>query len=196
MPAVPGPGKFLTPEMFGKFLFWLSPEPEQAAKKYLEIRAKLIRWFICNGCRHSEDLADEVLDRAVLIASREPDKYPSAIALCYGIARMVLYEYRRKKKEDEPLDEIDIPDRKIDLKGDMVSGEQKERCLATCLEQLPARERELFTEYHRCRGREKITIRKRMAIEHGGTNKLRIKAHRIGKRLNHCISGCVQGAPN
>lgn len=188
--AGPGTGKPnpLTPEVFGRFLYWLSPDPGQGAQKYLEIRTKLIRWFICHGCVHSDDLADDVLDRAAVIANREPGKYSSPMALCYGVARNVLHEYLNRMKE-APLDG-DM----IDYRPDPGPKEQEYKCLSTCLEKLPASERELFVEYHRCRGQEKIELRQRMAQEYGGANKLRIKAHRIGKKLNQCISGCVHGS--
>src|SRR5947209_1853593 len=155
MPAAPGPRKrnSLTPEAFGKFLYWLLPEPEQAANKYLEIRTRLIRWFICNGCSHSEEMADEVLDRAAIIVSRDPEKYSSAMALCYGVARNVLHEYQRRIQEDTLEEDI------VDQKPDTRPKEQEDNCLATCMKTLPAGERELFIEYHRCRGREKIEVR-------------------------------------
>ena len=188
--AGPGPGKNsrLTPEVFGKFLYWLSPEPEQGAKKYLEIRTKLIRWFRCHGCLHSDELADEVLDRAAIIVDREPGKYSDPTALCCGVAKNVLHEYYKRRKEDSLEGDL------IDPRPDPRPKEQEHNCLSTCLENLPASERELYVEYHRCRGQEKIKIRQLMAREYGGVNKLRIKAHRIGKKLNHCISGCMQGS--
>lgn len=186
--AGPGPGKKnrLTPEIFGKFLYWLSPDPGQGAKKYLEIRNKLVRWFICQGCIHSEDLADDVLDRAAMIVDREPGKYSEPMALCCGVAKNVLREYYKRMKED-PLDK-DM----IDPSPDPIPKEQEDVCLSACLEKLPENERDLYVEYHRCRGQEKIRIRQRMAQEYGGANSLRIKAHRIGKKLNCCISGCMQ----
>ena len=146
----------------------------------------MIRWFICHGCIHSDELADEVLDRAAVIASREPGKYSSPMALCFGVAKNVLHEYLNRMKED-PLDG-DM----IDCRPDPSLKEQEHKCLVACLEKLPDSERELYVAYHRCRGREKIEIRQRMAREYGGANKLRIKAHRIGKKLNQCISVCMQ----
>jgi hypothetical protein len=178
----------LTAEAFASFLFWLSPDQAYAAKKYLELRQEIVKLFIRKGCAHADELADRTLDRVVTIAHLEPDKYPSAISLCCGVARNVWLEYLREKVhqslEDDRIAAPEFFDEDI--------SEHEVRCLSYCLEQLSARDRDLIVKYHQFQGREKIETRKQLAIAHGGLNKLRITAYRIRLRLHECVTGCVQ----
>lgn len=180
----------LSPEAFGRFLDWLSPDHEIAARQYLEIRKKLVQLFIRRGCAHSEDLADTTLDRTIMIVYHEPEKYSNPLALCCGVARKVWLEYLRETRP-EPLVTDNIP---AFNRVDSRIREHEDNCLGSCVEHLSRQERDLIVQYHEFRGREKIELRKRLAEQHGGLNKLRITAYRIRARLNDCISGCVQRA--
>jgi hypothetical protein len=178
----------LTPEVFASFLLWLSPDPGQAAREYLEIRKTLMKFFVRKGCAHGEELTDQTLDRVVLIVHREPEKYSKPIALCYGVARKVWREYCRVLIP-ETLEDDNIP-APPPLEDEFTEHEMQ--CLKHCLDQLPLRDRELITQYHQFQGRQKIENRKRLSQLHGGLNKLRINTCRIRARLHDCISGCVQ----
>jgi DNA-directed RNA polymerase specialized sigma24 family protein len=184
----PRPKRFLTKEAFGAFLLWLSPNQEQAAGKYLEIRQTLVKYFVRKGCAHSEDLSDRTLDRVALIVQHEPEKYPVVIALCCGVARRVWLEYLREAVLD-PLEDENLP-QNVFIEEDF--SEDEFRCLDACLQELPVRDRELITEYHRFQGRDKIEIRKQMAETQGGLNRLRITTCRIRSRLHACIHGCIE----
>jgi DNA-directed RNA polymerase specialized sigma24 family protein len=188
--GAPKKASALSPDAFGRFLDWLSPDRERAARQYLEIRRKMAQLFIRRGCDRSDELADTTLDRAVLIFCREPDKYSEPLALCFGVARNVWLEYLREPKPD-PLDTREIT--VIDSNHSQIR-EHEASCLSTCVERLSNRERDLIVQYHQFRGREKIELRKRLAEQYGGFNKLRITAHRIRARLNDCISGCLEHA--
>ena len=178
----------LTPEVFAAFLLWLSPDPGQAAREYLDIRKTLMKFFVRKGCAHGEDLTDKTLDRVVLIVHREPEKYSKPIALCYGVAKKVWREYCRVPVP-EPLEGDNIP---MPPAPEDEFTEHETQCLKHCLDQLPLRDRELITQYHQFQGRHKIENRKRLAQLHGGLNKLRITTCRIRARLHDCIAGCVQ----
>ena len=192
MSPEPAPKKssVLTPEAFGGFLEWLSPDHEIAARQYLEIRKKLVYLFVRKGCAHSEDLADTTLDRAIMIFYRDPEKYSNPLALSFGVAKNVWREYLHEPKPG-PLETDDIP---VMDRGDSSIREHESKCLGNCVERLSGEEHDLIVQYHQFRGRDKIEMRKRMAEQFGGLNKLRITAHRIRVRLNDCISGCVQRA--
>jgi DNA-directed RNA polymerase specialized sigma24 family protein len=190
---VPQRAKSLTQEAFASFLLWLSPDHEQAAGKYLEIRLKLVKFFVRKGCAHAEDQSDETLDRAALIVHQDPTRYSNPIALCCGVARKVWLEYLRKVVP-APLEDNKIA---APTNYGAVSSEYEAICLDSCLEELSARDRDLITQYHQFKGSEKIETRKRLAEAHGGVNKLRITAYRIRVRLHECITNCVQrSAPN
>jgi len=177
-----------TPEVFASFLFWLSPDPGQAARAYLDIRQTLIKFFVRKGCAHAEELTDRTLDRVVVIVHREPEKYQTRISLCFGVARFVWLEYIHQPMP-EALEDDNFP---APAQPEDDFTEQEVKCLEHCLERLPSRDRELITRYHEFQGREKIETRKQLALAHGGLNKLRITACRIRARLHDCISNCVQ----
>lgn len=182
----------LTPEAFASFLLWLSTDHEQAAKKYLEIRLRLVKFFVRKGCAHAEETADRALDRAALIVHADPTKYSSPIGLCCGVARKVWLECLREVAP-ETLEGDDIP---APTRYAAVFGEQEVVCLDSCLEELSARDRDLIIQYHQFQGSQKIEARKCLAEAYGGLNKLRITAHRIRLRLHECITSCVQRSPS
>lgn len=178
----------LTAEVFASFLRWLSPDAGKAAREYLDLRKTLMKLFVRKGCAHAEELTDRTLDRVVLIVHHEPEKYPTPISLCCGVARRVWLEYLRESMP-EALEDEKIP---APAQPEEDFSEHEVQCLGRCLDLLPVRDRELITQYHQFQGREKIENRKHLAQIYGGVNKLRITACRIRARLHDCISGCVQ----
>jgi hypothetical protein len=191
-PPLPQKARSLTQEALAAFLGWLSPSPEQAAREYLRLRSKLVKFFVHKGCAHAEELADKTLDRAALIVHNEPGKYSNPLALCCGVGRRVWLEYLRKYApatlETENISAPPSPPADF--------SEQEATCLGSCLEKLSSRDRDLITQYHQFQGSEKIEKRKQLAEVYGGLNKLRITAHRIRVRLHTCISGCMQQFAN
>ena len=180
--------RYLTPDVFASFLLWLSPDPGQGAREYLDLRKALMKFFVRKGCAHAEELTDQTLDRVVMIVHREPEKYPKPISLCCGVARRVWWEYRREVPP-QPLEDENIP---APAQPEDDFTEHEMQCLRLCLEQLPLRDRELITQYHQFQGRQKIEHRKHLAQLYGGLNKLRITTCRIRARLHDCINSCVQ----
>jgi DNA-directed RNA polymerase specialized sigma24 family protein len=185
---IPGKQRSLTQEGFASFLLWLSPDPGQAAREYLDISKTLMKFFVRKGSARAEELTDRTIDRVVGIAHEQPNKYSTPISLCYGVARKVWLEELRKPTP-EALEDDNIP-MPIQLEDDFT--EHELRCLKHCLDQLPLRHRELITQYHQFQGRQKIEARKNLAQIYGGLNKLRITACRIRARLHDCIDSCAQ----
>jgi hypothetical protein len=186
--TAPTPSKTqLTPEQFGKFLRWLSPDDQMAAAMYLEMRRKMVEKFIRKASRNAEDLADETLDRVARNVSKEPERYLNPMAYCHGVARNVWLEDLRKPPEEElDPEKIIVPQPEDwDLK------ECKEACMKKCVDSLPEHERYLITQYFGFQGREKIMVRKRLAEGHGGLSNLRTKACRIRIRLNEGLDDCI-----
>lgn len=185
---IPGKQRSLTQEGFASFLLWLSPDPGQAAREYLDIGKTLMKFFVRKGSAHAEELTDRTIDRVVGILHDQPNKYSNPISLCYGVARKVWLEDLRKATP-EALEDDNIP-APIQPEDDFTEGEL--HCLRHCLDQLPLRHRELITQYHQFQGRQKIETRKHLAQMYGGLNKLRITACRIRARLHDCIDSCTQ----
>ena len=185
--------KSLTQEGFASFLLWLSPDRGEAARKYLEIRLKLVKFFVRKGCAHAEEMADRTLDRTALIVHADPTKYSNPMGLCCGVARKIWLE-RLRVVEPDALESDEIPE---PMKYGADFSEREVMCLDACLQELSVRDRDLITQYHQFQGSQKIETRKCLAEAHGGLNKLRITAHRIRLRLHECIADCVQRcAPN
>ena len=185
---IPERQRYLTPEVFASFLLWLSPDPGQAAREYLDISKTLVKFFVRRGCAHAEELTDRTLDRVVQIVHREPGKYTRPISLCCGVAKKIWLEYRREVLP-AALEDENIP---APAQPEDDFSEHEIQCLRQCLDQLPLSDRELITQYHQFKGRQKIENRKHLAQLYGGLNKLRITACRIRARLHDCIDSCVQ----
>jgi len=180
--------RHITAEVFASFLLWLADDPAPAAAAYLDLRRTLVKYFVRKGCTDAEDLTDETLDRVAHIVHKDREKYPNRVALCCGVARRVWFEQLRKAAP-APLEDENLPE---PVHAEDEFSEDDFRCLDACIQELPVRDRELITEYHRFQGRRKIEIRKQLAETCGGLNRLRVTTCRIRSRLHACISGCMQ----
>ena len=187
MPPQPG----LTREAFERFLRWLSANPDDAAKKYEEIRRKILRYFIWKACVESDQLFDKTVDRVIRIIERG-DQYSSPVALFYGVARRIWLEATKEPRIDQ-LSQKEMPSPQP---NDSNFHEQSLLCLETCLAKLSESNRNLVTVYYAGQGHEKIETRKKLAAEHGGGSALRLKAFRIRAKLCNCVTDCLKRAVN
>jgi DNA-directed RNA polymerase specialized sigma24 family protein len=179
--------RVLTQEVFDRLLSWLSPNREEAGKKYEAVRRRLIKIFACRGCCEAEELTDETINRVALKVEELAEHYVGDPALYfYGVAQKIHMEYLRKKPvplESPPAyasEEI----------------EPEYECLDHCMETLSAYDRELILQYYQEEKRAKINGRKALARQMGmALNALRIRAHRIRTILQQCVRSCLdQGA--
>ena len=176
----------LTKESFDALLAWLDANPDSAARKYEQIRTRLIKIFVCRGCLEPEDLADETIDR---VARRlndiestfagEPARY------FYGVAKKVQLEYVRPKPVPQPpvvVEEADHDDREFE-------------CLEQCMQHLSSEHRELVLQYYHEERGAKIDHRKQLADQLGiAVNALRIRVCRIRASLLECVQKCMHAA--
>lgn len=174
----------LTQEAFDSFLDWLSIDREQAGKKYEEIRRKLIKIFVCRGCKVAEELADETINR---VAKKLPEIKESYVGdpahYFYGVAHKVHLEFVRRKPAPLPLPPPEHSD-EMEMEYD---------CLERCIETLPPENRELVLQYYQEEKRAKIDQRKRLAQRLGiEVNALRIRAYRIRMSLQDCVRECLR----
>jgi RNA polymerase sigma factor (sigma-70 family) len=164
-------------------LCWLDPDRELAAKRYEEIRHRLIRFFTCRQCAAAEDLTDETMNRvARKVQEGPPTLYVRDVAsYFYGVAHNVYLEHVRKKPATPPPPPM--PTEEV---------EREHACLELCLEKLTPRSREMIREFYREEGQPKIDHRKHLAERLGLTpNALRIQAHRIRIVLLGCVRQCL-----
>lgn len=179
----------LTQEAFDGLLAFLDPDRDRAARKYEDIRRRLLKIFTCRGCAFPEELVDESIDRVAAKSRRLVGVYEGEPALYfYGVARNVAHEYFKKKRA--PLDPPPAHDPMDDCEPEL-------DCLERCVEALPPGQRSLILQYYREEKRAKIEARKKLAAELGiGVRALRIRAHRIRAHLTECVRACLErGGP-
>lgn|SRR5262245_60891025 len=171
-------------DAFNRLLSWLGPNPDEAGKKYEQIRSRLIKIFTCRSCNSPEDLADETINRVAGKVHEIAGNYVGEPALFfYGFAKMVYLEYLRKRAHPEPPPAVQPSEVK----------EQTYECLEHCMQSLPPGNHDLILNYLRDEKRAKIEHRKELARELGITlNGLRIKVHRIVASLQRCVFECLK----
>jgi DNA-directed RNA polymerase specialized sigma24 family protein len=184
----------LTPEAFEALLRQLAPDRERAGELYETIRHKLVRLFEWRGCAAPEDLADVTFNRVarrlaegVGLRSNDPYGY-----FC-GVAHLVYKEVLRKAaREHRALTSGDWPPPAAE--EDEPSDARLE-CLRQCLAKLPPDQRDLVLRYHQGnsdQGENNIRNRQQLAREAGvQLNALRIRVHRVRRRLESCVQACL-----
>jgi DNA-directed RNA polymerase specialized sigma24 family protein len=189
----------LTTEGFEALLAQLDPERERAGELYEAIRRKLVRLFEWRGCTSPEDLADETFNRVarrlaegVELRSNDPYGY-----FC-GVAHLVYKEVlRRALREHRALAGGDWPPPTCE---DEESSHHRLDCLRRCLTELPADQRDLVIRYYQGinykgkadPGESNIRSRQQLACEEGiPMNALRIRVHRIRRKLESCVHACL-----
>jgi len=167
-------------------LNWLDSSREGAGRRYVEIRRRLVQFFVCRGCHESEQMADLTIDRVAQKVPRIAEGYSGDPALYfYGVARKVHMEYMRKQRSTPavppPLDEN--------------SGEDDEQytCLERCMEVLTLDNRLLVLKYYQDDRQLKIDHRRELARHLDiGMNALRLRVFRIRAALQECVLNCLK----
>lgn len=181
-PPTTGNGWVLTQEAFDALLGWLDPDRERAAKRYEEIRRRLIRFFTGRKCAAAEDLADETMNRVARKVQEGLVYVGDTAPYFYAVAHKVYLEHVKKKPHVPPPP----PPRNAE------EAEREHSCLDLCLERLQPRSRELIREFYQEEKGTKIEHRKRLAERLGlSMNALRIQAYRIRQVLLECVRQCL-----
>lgn len=171
-------------------LVWLDSDRERAGQKYEEIRYRLIKIFVCQGCIDPEGLADETIDRVIHKVPEIAPNYAGNPALYFsGVARYILLEYKNRTAQLRFLP-TDPPKQVEEDEEDI---EREYECLDRCIERLRPMNRELILEYYREEKQAMIENRKRLAERIGITpNALRVRADRIRNSLQKCVADCLK----
>ncbi len=182
-----------TPEEFEKLLDWLDADREVAGMKYKTFHLRLIRIFVSRGCIDAETLADEVMNRVAVRIEKVVETYEDPARCFQGFAERVYLEWLRdpKRSEVEPAPPI-LLDEGEQKEAEREECEQEDECLTRCMGELRAADNELFRRYFQGEKRARINVRKKLAEEYRLTaNALRIKAHRLRRRLRRCLNACL-----
>ena len=158
-----------------RLLSVLDPDPVCASEKYAALRLKLLKYFEWNRAAWPEDLAHEVICRALArIHEGQPVYASNPQSYFFGVARNVLMEHWKRMPDPLPLSEAPET-RMVSIEG----AEQTERrlLLSECLQQLPPDDRDLIVRYY---SEGSDCVRQHMGIS---SNALRIRIHRIKARL-------------
>jgi DNA-directed RNA polymerase specialized sigma24 family protein len=188
-----------TQDAFQRLLQWLDEGSDSGGERYLEMRRRLVLYFDRKNCHSADDLADETLNRV----ARKLEEKGSITDLtpahyCYVAARFVFLEYLRGSEHTQTsFDEPAHSALKSGLTGSdarNAQGESEEKlhqCLEQCLQELPAKDRELILEYYQGEQRAKIERRSQLAGRLSlSMNALSIRACRIRDRLEVCVKKC------
>jgi len=182
----------LTREGFEALLTQLDPDRERAGQRYEINRRKLVRLFEWRGCDSPENLTDETFDRVARklaegIELRSADPY----GYFCGVAHLVYKEVmRRASRERRALEGGGWPP------PECLSEDESPylECLRQCLDGLAHEERDLVLRYHQ--GENNVRNRQALARELGiQLNALRIRVHRVRRKLEDCVHGCL-GSPS
>lgn len=178
-------------EAFDRLLSWLSPNREEAGKKYEEIRVALIKIFLHRGLESAEDLADQTINRVIRKLPEIIEAYEGNPAhYFYGVARKVILEQSRKKTA--PLPPMPAPAPTPEPETEEMSPPEYE-CLELCLGSLTEQNRNLILEYFREENGTKISKRKELTQSLNiSSHTLRMRACRIKASLRTCINDCLK----
>lgn len=185
-----------SPEALEAFLLWLGNNTASGARKYEEVRQRLILLFRCRGSQTPEELADETIDRTARIVTR-PDFQFSGDSMAYfrGVARNVFLESLRHQRRLilEPISEMNFeppaPNNREEDKERMAAG------LEHCLDELPEGKRSLLLRYYQSEKGTKIDNRHHLAEEQGiGLNALRIQIFRLRNAVRLCVETYLRRA--
>lgn len=182
----------LTETSFRLLLERLDADLVMAGEKYIELQAKLKRFFARKGCKESvwDELADTTLNR---VARKLEEKVVIENISAYSlqVARFIFLENFNKTKEvdpgPEPLEPWFIP------KPDETDLETV--CLRSCLAELPDTDRQTFIDYHvQIHEESKLKKQRQSLAELLGIeiNALRQRMNRLREKLEDCIAGCVK----
>ncbi|MFV0389978.1 MAG: hypothetical protein ACK5NT_14640 [Pyrinomonadaceae bacterium] len=166
-------------DKFNRFLTWLNPNRELAARNYEAIRDDLNRFFAVRDVHDPNELSDITIDRVMRKIDRIFDTYKGdPKQYFFGVARNVFLEYLRKPRVVELFEETKV---------DYPSYENDDAYLASlesALENLPAEQARLIIDYYSWSAGNKKEKRALLAASMGlSVEALRVRAYRVRARL-------------
>lgn len=186
----------LTQAALEHLLGWLDDGRDSGGEKFLEMRRRLVAYFVRKQCSNPDELADESLNRVArrleeegAIAGESPARY------CYIVARFVFMEHLREAdREGHLMAEMAHQQNanQVEAVDDRVLKEKMLNCLEQCTRKLEPTSRQIISRYYVGQERVKIENRRALARSLGITmNALSIRACRIRDKLEDCVRECV-----
>jgi DNA-directed RNA polymerase specialized sigma24 family protein len=185
----------LTADSFSLLLAALDPDESRAAEKYETLRYKLVNLLTWRGCSGSDadDLADHTLDR-VAAKMAEGEVVENVGAYAASVARFILLEHSRRKREDAVGD--DLPEIAVDPDLEILRDrDDRLDCLRECIASTipnPADQKIIIGYYDTETNEKNKHARKRLAESLGmSIGALKVKACRLRDKLERCVNDCV-----
>lgn len=177
----------LSKSSFDRFLAHLDADRSRAARKYEDLRIRLVKFFEWRACRFADDLADETLDR-VARKLETGEQVRDHLNYTFGVARLVYLEsLKNQAKEQAVVIKMPVSNNGFDEENPPLE------CLEACLKELTDANRKMILHYYYNDKQAKIDHRKKLAERLGiSVNALRIKALRIRARLEECVFKCLK----
>ena len=179
-----------TSQTLDQLLAAFSSGREEAGKQYEITRVKLLRFFEHRPVESPERLVDETLDR-VMRRIDEGENITNIMGYVYKVASYVFLEAVREQEQ------MRVAASALPTKTSMPPWDNEEesprlRCFDRCLDGLPVETRTLILAYYSEDGQTKIRLRRQIAEGLGiRLNALRIRAHKIRVKLEHCVKQCL-----
>jgi len=175
----------LTQAAFDMLLTRLDSDRDEAGKKYVDVRRKLVKFLGFWGCSCPEDQADETIGRtARKIFEGEPIENLNGYLL--GTARLVYKETVREEISQRNA----MSQKPPEDDRNQAEEERRQKCYKQCLRGLPAEEQHLMVRYYQG---SKPPDREKLADQVGiSLNLLRVSAFRIRKKLGNCLQECLK----
>jgi DNA-directed RNA polymerase specialized sigma24 family protein len=170
----------LTRDNFEELLKWLDEDREAAGNTYESIRVKLQLFFNAKGCMHSEELADETIDRVLCKVDVLQNTYRgNPINYFMGVAKNVFREYTRRKTYSQLpkhiADSMDYQDHEAEL---------LDFCLQISLSRISPEQRSFILDYYSGNKSEKVNRRKQISQNLNINRRtMRVQAHRIRSKI-------------
>lgn len=184
--------KALDPDHLEALLQLLASDRDVAGERYVELSRRLRTVFLYRQCPDPDELVNETMDRAGRKLLELGDSYegkdptPYVFGVAWNIARE---SFRRRSPQPLPEGK-EIPDPRPDDPDD--PRELRGVCLDQCLDQLAEDDRKVALRYYEGEKRAKIQQRAALARALGvSPNALRLKVHRITRRLRQCVFDCM-----
>ncbi|MBI1763806.1 MAG: hypothetical protein HYR56_20460 [Acidobacteria bacterium] len=170
-------------EELNQLLDRLGGDRETAGAEYNRLRRKLLNHFRLIGHSAPDEAADRALD---ITAAKLADGavVQDVASYAFGVARLLGKEDQRAQFRLDKFRRAFTPPLPPD--------DSKDRLLKLCFARLPETERSFLLRYYAgANVDERARLRELLALELQATlNTLRLRAHRLRKKLRHCVRTC------
>jgi DNA-directed RNA polymerase specialized sigma24 family protein len=162
--------------VFDDLLSSLEPNLTSRDQRYNQLRWKMFKFFEWRRCADPWELADETITR--LVKNVQSGTEVQSYSYIYTIANNVFREYHRSTKRDAALI--------ASLPARYQAADPLLDCKKYCFKQLDRDKRELLERYYA----GQATSEELAEIMKTSLRNLRLRIHRIKKKLAECCKDC------